>query len=89
VSWSPVGVVLVASTHALVAKVQKQTRHHQSHSEVTKDAQGASLETLSECSLFSLAKDRPRPRIYLPPHARHVSCGLHAGPAGFLKYPQR
>jgi hypothetical protein len=43
------------STHALVAKVQKQTRHHQSHnSEVTKDAQGASLvETLSECSLFN------------------------------------
>jgi hypothetical protein len=65
------------STHALVAKVQKQTRHHQSHNSEGTDAQGASLvETLSECSLFSLAQDRPRPRIYLPPHAG-ISCGLH------------
>jgi hypothetical protein len=74
--------------NALVAKVQKQTRHHQSHnSEVTKDAQGASLvETLSECSLFSLANRTGPDPEYLPPHARHVSCGLHAGPAGFLKY---
>jgi hypothetical protein len=69
----------------LVAKVQKQTRHHQSHiREVTKDAQGASLvETLSECS-SAWQTGQAQTRIYLPPHAGMSVVDYMQ--SGFLKY---
>jgi hypothetical protein len=68
---------------------QKQTRHHQSHTwRGTKDAQGASLvETLSECSLFSLA-NRTGPDPEYTSTARKA-CQLWTTCSPFLKYSQR
>jgi hypothetical protein len=59
--------------------IQGRSKRDQSHTWRGQGRSGASLvETLSECSLFSLANRTGPDPEYTPPHARHVSCGLHA-----------